>query len=373
MRNVFLKGVFAGFQRVLVVAVVCACVSACEQDGPVVQGEGMPLSFVTLSKNIKSDSRAAYSGVFGTTVYYANELSEITNQNKHTKIWADLDNVAVSNHNGIWTTDQTKYWPSAGGIFVAAYSPYDAGTTGGTTTSSRVQMPYNMNTPYVYGVTENKQKDLLFADVQWLPVKTSSSSAVPVMFNHALAMVSVNIKLSTQGVGDDSWKLTLKKVELLNVNKKGSVEIRNNGNNGWSTNNDGAWNVVDGTYETFVKTVNTQLTSSQTKVFENLIVIPQKLRPSSHAASQTVKITYDLETTRKYIDNEGKEQVVVEVKKDMFHAIPLQTKEIAIWKMGQRLTYNITFNSGAEIEFEGGANAWEDEMTVDKAINGRNV
>ena len=351
--------------HIICAAMICIAtmaISACDgEDLNGLRGKDV-LSFVTLNRNIKEGSRAAYTGVFGATVFHANTLDELNNltQKDQSKIHDGIDNAAISERNGVWSTDQEKYWPSGGGILVVAYSPYsNIGT-------DRVREPYNMHSPYIYGNWQNNQTDLLFADVRWLEVATSSNSPVPVTFNHALAKVSVNIRVASSGLGEESWKMTLTGVEMMRVRNQGSVTINNNGSNGWSTNNNGAWNVDDKEFETDMKySGRVLLTTTPLGVLQNKIVMPQHLLVKENASHQALKITYDLETTHKYIDHNGKEIVQVVTDKNLVKEIPLKTANITKWEMGRHITYNVVFNFSKPIEFEGSTNPWTDVPNIE--------
>lgn len=162
-------------------------------------------------------------------VAYASWLDEGKNWDSdkaEAKVFINGDKVAFNTYlTDKWTTETAYYWPDIGSLTFAAYSPcietlsskfsYDH-TTGNLTISD-------------WDVANEKDVDLMVADVQKNLTSEIAASGVPVAFRHKLALVAFNAGLIQDYIeGGTTYHLYLQKVELRKVKTKGNYSSASN-------------------------------------------------------------------------------------------------------------------------------------------------
>ena len=208
---------------IILAAAVLALLAGCAKTEP---APGTRISFQVAK--FRSVSKAVpygngYSDVpFGAYAWHnapnpANDTIFMVNQ----KVTYDAE-------NDLWAPSGVNYyWPHQGSLDFICYSPYDA--------QHGPEVGKNTIRYTGYDVYANPDVDLLYADkVNCLTENyTTSYNGVPIVFRHALARVSFNLRLAyyeKEGTADKTrWEVKLESFELTGLHSKGTLQLSQNG------------------------------------------------------------------------------------------------------------------------------------------------
>ena len=204
----------------------------------------------------------------------------------------------------------TYYWPKSGSIDFICYSPYTADGANAplpTITEDGISYP-------AWNVSAHPFVDIMYADKATGISSNSSTyyySGVPVLFHHALAKVSFNIKQSYMSVTADtgdttSWEITVNGVVLTGVLTSGSLNLTLNPDGTW--NKPSVWDSTGGAKQDVdLLTSPITLDGTNQDLLSNLMILPQNLNEG-----QKVIITVTIKTYRDLNDGNGPQLVLTE-------------------------------------------------------------
>ena len=196
-----------------------------------------------------------------------------------------------------WATEGTTYyWPKSGSLDFIGYSPY------ATAVSTDAPFPTITDTTIAYpawNVSAHPDVDVMYADkVDSLKNNTNAYyyNGVPMLFHHALAKVSFQIKQAYMSVTADtgdttSWEITVNDIILSDILTSGSLNL--------TLNPDGTWNKPDvwtsnGEKEDVDLLTNPiTLDGTNQGLVSDMMILPQML-----TEGQTVTITVTIKTYR---------------------------------------------------------------------------
>lgn len=308
--------------------------------------------------------------------YYV-DPADVTNGTYST--WTEgntyMNEVTVSYSDNTWAPAQNYYWPKNGSLTFIAYAP--AGRAEAAATESGITF-----TDFEVTQTVSDQVDLLFSERAYnkkavddnevgsegtgaeAGVTADIYKGVHLSFKHALSSVAFTVKTLADYSG--STKITLNKIELLNVGSKASFDQNLKDENNapttaasWTAAAEPKNYLVDNSDNlNYVVDTEAYWTASRSKTAPaaadglratDFILLPQNL------SGIKLKVTYTLAN-----NGTGSEQLVQVIEKD------LQTAAIGSWEMGKRYIYNIIIGLDT-IYFEPYVAPW-----VDVPTNGQN-
>ena len=111
------------------------------------------------------------------------------------------------------------YWPKSDLSYVNFVSWFDKnGGSPTTVTEDRLEWVNR---------TIAANDDIMYADASWRYF--NNTTAVPVLFHHALAQVKFQVRLSKSQAGNTNWTVALSNFRVSNVYQTGSLRLRHNG------------------------------------------------------------------------------------------------------------------------------------------------
>lgn len=292
--------------------------------------------------------------------------------------------VAYNAEKNVWAPQGTTYyWPKSGSLDFICYSPYTAdGTNAPLPVITENGISYSG-----WNVGEHPDVDIMYADkVTGLSSNSNTYfyNGVPILFHHALAKVSFNIKQSymsmTADTGDTtSWVITVTSVVLTGMLTSGSLDLTLNPDGTW--NKPSVWDSTGGTREDLdLLSGNIVLDGTNQDLMSDLMILPQNLDEG-----QKVIIKVTIETYRDNGDGLGPQLVLTET--DIPIEALLSGGSLAGIGANQNITYtfNITpslgtgtgndaDNDGVEdmiptiVYFDPAVSEWEN-ITVNAGIN----
>ena len=158
----------------------------------------------------------------------ATEYNFMWNQELKYIFLADITQENFDLYDGYWTYEPLKYWPYIYNnveqknvpktMYFSAYAPYvekpdglEVGTTGITGMSA------NSENPYIDYTVSDKMEETI--DLLWCYQEVNKAEAVPLKMRHALARVSVEVKLSDE----NTYKTTGTKVLISRITLSGTA------------------------------------------------------------------------------------------------------------------------------------------------------
>ena len=337
---------------------------ACTNDtNSVMEETDVPISFSveeeilearTASRNYTSFT----SQNFGVSAYwYPEGIISGTGANPQIAI----NNQKVNYDNGTITLEgNNKYYWVKGAWHFNAYSPWVDPTT---SPSMRVSTPTLMYGGYSFEGTVDGDKDYMFADEQVgyyditagsNPALSNFSGPVSMKFHHALAKVTLGVRLSDASNGKNT--LTLNRVYLSHVFSTGEITFTHNGKvgaevltepsnaNKWATT---GWDVDETEKKEYPIVDNVAFNDELEHVLENpLFLLPQTI------VSQILNVDYTLKIgANTYINHTA--------------SIPLNSASIANWSINSHVHYTLTVNSpDASASLTANVQPWEYTETV---------
>ena len=240
-----------------------------------------------------------------------------------------------------WSGNPPRYWPNAGNMQFIALYPYECG-----------KMNYAINattglTSYtVEGIAnEANQHDVLFSDLH--AVEAPQTSAQPLLFHHAMALLQVNFKTSVP-----SEEVKIVSATVNNVIFDGDLTVTAGAAPAGAApaKSTASWNVTDSTPKNYTfKGVDAthKLTETLDEDATDLLVIP------TAQTSMTIVYTFNghkMTKTVKFNEGEGEGR-----------------NNYGDWEMGKRYIYNFTIGAN-EIQFTVSVDNW-----VDTPVNGGGI
>lgn len=220
--------------------------------------------------------------------------------------------VAYNSSKNVWAPQgSTYYWPKSGSIDFICYSPYTAdGTEAPLPAITETTLSYP-----AWNVGAHPFVDVMYAD-KVTGVSNNSNTyyynGVPVLFHHALAKVSFNIKQSYMSVTADtgdttSWEITVNDVILTGLLTTGSLNLTLNADGTW--NKPSVWESTGSATDDVDLLDGTSITLDGTNqsLLSDLMILPQNL-----TEGQKVVITVTIKTYRDTGDGNGPQLVLTE-------------------------------------------------------------
>ena len=125
-----------------------------------------------------------------------------------------VDNERFTYNNGAWTPDETIYWKdqSTAADFYAYY-PY----------SESVNIAAH---PFAVMADQSTEDNFWASDFLWGKAAnvTPTSAAVPVVTNHSLSRIIVNVKPGN-GFTEEAWAAATKSVKICNVKTNATIDL----------------------------------------------------------------------------------------------------------------------------------------------------
>ena len=239
---------------------------------------------------------------------------------------------------GAWKPASVYFWPKNGYLAFDAYSPSSVTATCDATKGIAFS-------DFVASTSYDNQIDLLYSTrvinkQSSLEDTNDTYDGVNIPFNHALSVVRVFVKASTDTVAN---LIKVKSVKFMNIKKKGDFSQAD-----WTPKGDDV-NLVIG--EAANATSSTAISTAEEQYGNNHIVLPQDF----DGTSAVLEIKY-------YILGQGGveplEQVATLNLADQSAAKGTET-HTGSWLMGKRYNYHITFGLN-EIYFAPSITDWED-------------
>ena len=271
--------------------------------------------------------------------------------------FSEAGDVAVNEGGGsqYWSTATTYYWPDAEyNLAFAAYSPAVLSPA-----PKSIAMAENglQIVEFQTAADANDQYDLMYSDrVIDRNKSNNGSSAVPLLFRHALSSIVLSSEKEDENVEYTITSATLKGdfIQKADFNQN-IVEDEN------LTSGKAEWkNPAKATEANFSPKFNAfNVTTTPTQFTQGtsaLLLIPQAV-----PAEATVTISYR-KTTNKGTANEDFTDNTVEVKLTDF--AQENGNKITTWEMGKRYVYRLAFGQNKKIYFEPKTEDWIQEPAL---------
>ena len=238
---------------------------------------------------------------------------------------------------GAWKPASVYFWPKNGFLAFDAYSPSTVDATCDATKGIAFS-------DFVASTSYDKQIDLLYSTrvinkQSSVEHNNDTYDGVNIPFNHALSVVRVFVKASTD---TDANLIKVKSVKFMNIKNQGDFSQAK-----WTPEGDDV-NLVIG--EAANATSSTAISTAEEQYGNNHIVLPQKFTGDS----AVLEIRY-------YILGQGGVEPLEQVatlKLASQSAVGTET-HTGSWLMGKRYNYHITFGLN-EIYFAPSITDWED-------------
>lgn len=301
----------------------------------------------------------------------------------------------ITKQSDVWKAEgKTYYWPKEGNIDFVCYAPYT--TTSWFTLSGSANGKIDKLDATVTAVAANNA-DLLYSDkavdcnssaTDQVNDGTNAYNGVPVIFRHALAKVSVQVKgILVNDAKDNVAVITWKEGKLRNVYKAGSLAMTLSSDS--ATDNTKKWTATNSIWSTEYNASNredftcalpnsgTELTEEAQTVLAERFVLPQALSNFSDSditAGKTdqdfyIKVKVELYNGDQLTDA-GTADVAVKDNAVPYSSATYEkaaklstmtgTGYTPYWKMGTKTNYVITVNPFTdEITFDPAVYEWE--------------
>ena len=267
----------------------------------------------------------------------------LTNVELNHEVYIDNKEVRYDGTRNVWAAVSPCYWPGTGFLDFFCYSPYAADPQPKVTVTAdyrQNKLVYtdivaDASTPdYMYSKkTINQNED------------TSFGGGVSIIFNHALAMVRVSMRMNMVNDGKGTtWKVKLNKFGISGVTNKGGVELYLNDNKeNWIKPIPAVWNEAPGAKEDWnlLPTLEKQLIETvEPLILKEAYVIPQALEPE-----MMIDIEYQLKATKG-----GKTTTENKSVKMPLNSIRSAEGPIVRWEMNKVISYNVVINPPSDLK-----------------------
>ena len=314
------------------------------------------IAFMPISGNITK--AAVTDGIFtktnhiGLFAYYTPDVpagadgATVSDYTKFTKtFFNDTEFYCPDNTKSIWAGLTPQYWPVTGSMVFAGYSLEPAGKANNVSFDRNGTAGYTLATDcltisnYVQSNITNSTYDLLYfgrTDKSY----GKNTISVPVVFNHALAWIEIQVKGDT-GSLVDGRKWTITNVEFRKVNTKGTFTYTGTaGIAVWSAQAEPKNVVVFNMDKAVIPGRLPKVLTDSFETIENVtngtLVIPQ--------TAQKLYVTVEYQSP-------ANDHIVEVVEVD----IPTSTPA---WEAGKKYTYQLTF-SPQEILVAPSVGSWD--------------
>lgn len=343
-------------KHIFYIAAACAALASCVKNEVRVDAPDKEITFQTVST--KAGGTAFNTNHKFYSYAYFLEKGK-TWDAKHVDAQAYIDNALIayeSTPNGIyWAAAKPYYWPKQGSLtFFAWTDDTDAPSVG---TGATVTCAHDTGIKITnYSVKENKNKDILVADIAKDKIKNESATGtweegVPTVFRHALAKVEFNVNKKK---AYENVTFKVKSITLNGVSTKGTF-TQGSPTEGWE------WSGQDTPDDLTVFSNPTGMEVKKTAEpgpaqysaldsGDYSIVLPQNFD-----ATSTITIVYDIITS--YIAGHPVTETVTETKalKDIYKS----TTSTGKWESKKRYILWITLGLN-EIFWDPSVEGWED-------------
>ena len=265
--------------------------------------------------------------------------------------------VAVNEGGGsqYWSTGTTYYWPDAEySLAFAAYSPAVLTTA---PTSIEITEKGLQIKGFKTEDDANKQYDLMYSDrVIDRNKSNNGSSAVPLLFRHALSSIVFSTEKEDENVDYviTDAVLTGKFVQQADFNQ--NIVEADDFTSGIAKCENPAAATTANYKPSFTEFHVTSTPTQFTQGTSALLLIPQTI-PAD--ASVTIKYT---KTTNKGTPNEDTTENTIDVNLSLF--AQENGNKITAWEMGKRYVYRLAFGQNKKIYFEPKTEDWIQEGTL---------
>lgn len=338
-------------KHIFYIAAACAALASCVKNEVRVNAPDKEITFQTVST--KAGAAFNTNHKFYSYAYFL-EKGKNWNAN-HAGAKAYIDNAEIYYHpapNNFWKAANTYYWPKQGSLTFFAWTDDTDDPKVGTGAAVSCAPTTGIKITN-YSVKENKNKDILVADIA--KDKTANESAtgtwekgVPTVFRHALAKVEFNVNKKK---AYENVKFIVKSITLNNVSTKGTfTQGSPDETTGWKWSD---WAETDN-LTVFSSTTGMEVTKTAEPApakFNALdsgdysIVLPQTFNDTP-----TLTIVYDIITS--YITGHSVTETVTETKalKDIYESDWACKKKYVLW-----ITLGLN-----EIYWDPSVEGWED-------------
>lgn len=329
-----------------------------------------------------------YVGCFGTFAFQIPEgmtwsaSANATSEATATSVATDKDktvymnNVEISDHQGVWKSEAVYYWPKTGSLTFASYSPVSTKAACRCSVSCGLDAVikvenWTVNTVYS-AQAKDYTEDLMYADVITDQKSNKNpavygdvsgvSEGVPTLFHHALAKVNLQAKAADVS-GAYTYAIYIDNVAIKDILYSGSYQV----GAGWtrSTNVGSDPNIYAYTVPAFAngdvyadKATTAALSGDAKSLFDNYFVLPQTL-----ANASVINISFTIVT----IGADGK---VVLVEKANSGDIKINDMGLKSWDENKNITYTVTINpvGSSLITFDPVVSEWDSVTGTDITI-----
>ena len=282
---------------------------------------------------------------FGVLAYYSPLFTNGQEWTSLTSVQPYFENREFAKKGDTFSGSPKCYWPHQGSLVFAGYSPFDA-------EKESVTFDPVEKTLTITGFESDGQTDLMY----FLPelsdgsLKGLNTSTTPVSasFNHALSLISFEIKADPL----DDGRVTLKTVTLKNANTKGDfsatcVSSSSAGTLSWKNQ------INTSEYAVATSSLPTVLSSSSALATQDLFV-PGSNLTNSPVVEFKYEIAYNTVDGSGYVVNATKEETTSFTIEDY-------TEE---WEAGKKYVYAVTIGLN-RIEFENLTAEWRQDPNCD--------
>ena len=384
----------------LLLATAVAALAACAKVSPVTptvptdSNNNQEIDF-QVAKALTTKAGGTFTGSvftgeeFGAFAWQKNKNGEYLTEGSSLKYFMNAQK--ITKQSDVWKAEgKTYYWPKEGNIDFVCYAPY-ATTSWFTLSGSENGMIDKLDATVTAVAADNA--DLLYSDKavdcnssetdQVKDGTTNAYNGVPVIFRHALAKVSVQVKgILVNDAKDNVAVITWQEGKLRNVYKAGSLAMTLSTNSDtdntkkWAATNN-IWSTEDASkredFTCALPNSGTVLTKDAQTVLAERFVLPQALsnfNDTEIAAGKTDQDFYIKVEVKLYNGDQltGAGSDAVAVKDD---AVPYST---AIYEKAAKLStmtgtnYTPRWEMGTKTNYVITVNPFTDEITFDPAV-----
>lgn len=384
-------------KKILLLATAVAALAACTKVSPVTptvltdsnnnQEIGFQVAKALTTKAGDTFTGSVFEGKeFGAFAWQKNKNGEYLTEGSSLKYFMNAQK--ITKQSDVWKAEgKTYYWPKEGKIDFVCYAPYapapwftlsgsDAGKIDKLDASVTDVAADNADLLY-----SDKAVDCNSSETDQVNDGTNAYNGVPVIFRHALAKVSVQVKgILVNDAKDNVAVITWLDGELRNVYKAGSLAMTLSTNS--DTDNTKKWAATNSIWSTEDDAANredftcalpnsgTELTETAQTVLAERFVLPQALSNSSEADQDFyIKVKVELYNGDQ-LTGAGSDAVAVKDNAVPYSSATYEkaaklstmtgTNYTSYWKMGTKTNYVITVNPFTdEITFDPAVYEWE--------------
>lgn len=340
-------------KHIFYVAAACAALASCVKNEVRVNAPDKEITFQTVST--KAGTAFDKSNHFFSYAYFLKkgEKWDTSDLDKEAKTYIDNAEISYKSGKDVWAADKTYHWAKQGSLTFFAWTDNTPAPSVGTATVNCAPKTGIQITNY--SVKENKNKDILVADIA--KDKSSNetvtgrdwSEGVPTVFRHALAKVEFKVNKRTDY---PNIVFNVKSITLNKVSTKGTF-TQGSPTESWG------WSGQDTPDDLTVFTGNVEVDKTENPSpaeYHTLdsgdysIVLPQNF----DNGTPTLTIEYEIITN--YTGTEVKETVKeTKALKDIYKSTTMSTGK---WESKKKYVLGITLGLN-EIYWDPSIEGWE--------------